>query len=54
MKNDITSRAYKEFNANKKAELNIERCPVCNWPMKEKMEDGCIPGNCSYRPHGKG
>lgn len=26
------------------------RCPVCGWPLKNKIEDGCIIGNCSVRP----
>jgi hypothetical protein len=26
------------------------RCPVCDWPMAESMETGCVPGSCSYRP----
>lgn len=26
------------------------RCPICRWPLAPRMEDGCIPGNCSYRP----
>ncbi len=30
------------------------RCPVCHWPLEKTMAEGCVPGNCSYRPHGKG
>lgn len=26
------------------------RCEVCNWPLAESQEHGCIPGDCSYRP----
>jgi len=26
------------------------RCRVCGWPLKEKLEDGCVPENCSLRP----
>lgn len=26
------------------------RCPICNWPMKNRAEDGCVPGNCCARP----
>lgn len=29
----------------------IATCPVCDWPMYTRIEDGCAPGNCSYRPH---
>ena len=26
------------------------RCPRCDWPLAETMEQGCVPGNCCYRP----
>jgi len=26
------------------------RCPVCDWPMAESRESGCVPDDCSYRP----
>lgn len=26
------------------------RCPVCEWPLAENREQGCVPDNCSYRP----
>ena len=26
------------------------RCPWCRWPMRESVEVGCVPGNCSMRP----
>jgi hypothetical protein len=26
------------------------RCPVCDWPLKLKLADGCVAGSCSYRP----
>lgn len=26
------------------------RCERCQWPLAARMEDGCVPGNCSYRP----
>jgi hypothetical protein len=28
----------------------MTQCEVCGWTLKEKIEDGCVPGNCSYRP----
>ncbi len=28
----------------------VPRCAVCNWPLAASPEDGCVPGNCSYRP----
>lgn len=26
------------------------RCPICDWPMAETRDDGCVEGDCSYRP----
>lgn len=26
------------------------RCDVCGWPLRERSEDGCTAGSCSYRP----
>jgi hypothetical protein len=26
------------------------RCEVCDWPLAESREKGCVPGDCSYRP----
>ena len=26
------------------------RCNRCGWPLRERVEDGCTPGNCSMRP----
>jgi hypothetical protein len=25
------------------------RCFVCGWPLKPSAEEGCVPGNCSFR-----
>lgn len=25
------------------------RCARCGWPLAARMEDGCVPGNCSFR-----
>jgi len=27
-----------------------KRCEICDWPLATRIEDGCVPGNCSYRP----
>lgn len=27
-----------------------DRCEVCDWPLAESREKGCVPGDCSYRP----
>ena len=27
------------------------RCEVCDWPLAPSIEQGCVEGNCSYRPH---
>jgi len=26
------------------------RCPICDWPLAATAAEGCVPGNCSYRP----
>lgn len=26
------------------------RCPLCDWPLAESADNGCVIGNCSYRP----
>lgn len=26
------------------------RCPWCRWPIRESVDLGCTPGNCSQRP----
>ena len=28
----------------------MDRCPICDWPMAKSPEEGCVPGDCSYRP----
>jgi hypothetical protein len=25
-------------------------CEICDWPLAESAANGCVPGNCSYRP----
>lgn len=27
------------------------RCIKCGWPLEDSPDKGCVPGNCSYRPH---
>lgn len=27
------------------------RCPICDWPFALTCEQGCVPGDCSYRPN---
>lgn len=27
-----------------------KRCRVCGWPLMTRVEDGCVPDNCSLRP----
>lgn len=31
-------------------ELRLDLCDWCRWPLKERVEDGCVESNCSYRP----
>lgn len=26
------------------------RCAVCGWPLAERVDQGCVRGNCSHRP----
>jgi hypothetical protein len=33
-----------------RASLAENRCPLCDWPLKERMADGCVAGSCSFRP----
>jgi len=35
---------------NSKSSERTTRCPVCDWPMAESRESGCVPDDCSYRP----
>ncbi len=30
------------------------RCNVCGWPLAQRREDGCVPGNCCQRPAPRG
>lgn len=27
-----------------------KRCEICGWTLAKSVDDGCVPGNCSYRP----
>lgn len=27
-----------------------KRCRTCGWPLRERIEDGCVPENCALRP----
>jgi len=26
------------------------RCRICDWPLAKSQAEGCIEGDCSYRP----
>lgn len=28
----------------------MKRCLICDWPLAQDERDGCVDGNCSYRP----
>ena len=30
--------------------VRVERCVICDWPLAESVDKGCVKGNCSYRP----
>jgi hypothetical protein len=32
------------------SDLDKPRCEICDWPLSESADHGCVPGNCSYRP----
>ena len=36
--------------ANPPHDYGPNRCEVCGWTLARTAEDGCVPGNCSYRP----
>ena len=36
--------------APKRSYQDTIRCEVCDWPLADSWMDGCVPGNCSYRP----
>lgn len=48
------------MNAGKELDAQIElllhgpwdekRCRICNWPLKDRLEDGCVPDSCALRP----
>ncbi len=25
------------------------RCVICDWPLAESLDKGCVPGNCAMR-----
>lgn len=29
--------------------MSVERCETCGWPLAKSREEGCVPGDCSYR-----
>lgn len=29
---------------------DFTKCQVCGWPLANRLEDGCVLGNCSMRP----
>jgi hypothetical protein len=32
------------------APVETKRCEVCDWPLADSREKGCVQGDCSYRP----
>jgi hypothetical protein len=40
---------HDEEHARMQADI-ASRCAVCGWPLAERAADGCVRGNCSYRP----
>lgn len=29
--------------------VDVPRCGICDWPLRDRIEDGCTVGNCSMR-----
>lgn len=49
--NTVMSGTYTADNfADWCSSINAGRCYVCNWPLKEAPELGCVVFNCSERP----
>jgi hypothetical protein len=52
--NPITiTREIRRWVAEQKGLLtgkHASRCRVCDWPLANSIQDGCVEGNCSYRP----
>lgn len=46
----ITGNYGDDFFSPPLARAPEGRCQVCGWPLVERIEDGCVPGNCSMRP----
>lgn len=34
-------------------DAGVPRCEICDWPLSADVKDGCVPGNCCYRPVGE-
>jgi hypothetical protein len=43
-------RGHRRQHRLEAAVTERQRCPVCDWPMAETQAEGCVPGDCSYRP----
>jgi hypothetical protein len=33
-----------------KLAVDNKRCPICSWPLAVSAKNGCVIGNCSYKP----
>jgi hypothetical protein len=38
------------MTTSEQATRHPARCPVCDWLMAPSLDEGCVPGNCCYRP----
>ena len=44
-------RSGKLANFKSKPPASVDgRCEICDRPLAKSIEEGCVPGNCSYRP----
>ena len=42
-----SERCYREIHG-----IPENRCVLCGWTLAGSLGDGCVPGNCAYRPGG--
>jgi hypothetical protein len=47
---ELTDTAFIAERLFPKPEWDESKCRVCGWPLSIKMEDGCVKGDCAYRP----
>ena len=51
----MTAALYGQFTGNEELKrlrdyLWPATCEICGWSLAKSADEGCVPGNCSYRP----